>query len=67
MPPRDSDLGHAELEVLRALWDLGPVTVREVLAHLHETGRKLAYTTVLTFLTRLEQMGFSVIYKEFPS
>ncbi|MCA9291349.1 MAG: BlaI/MecI/CopY family transcriptional regulator [Phycisphaerales bacterium] len=53
-----SDLGDAELEVLRILWDEGPRTVREVMNHLHERGRKVAYTTVLTFLTRLEQKQF---------
>ena len=53
-----SDLGAAELEVLRALWDEGPATVRQVLEHLQKRGRDLAYTTVLTFLTRLEQKGF---------
>jgi BlaI family transcriptional regulator, penicillinase repressor len=50
--------GAAELEVLKALWDAGPSTVRQVLDTLHARGRKLAYTTVLTFLTRLEQKGF---------
>lgn len=55
---RELELGDAELEVLKALWDAGPSTVREVLMHLHERGRKVAYTTVLTFLTRLEQKGF---------
>jgi predicted transcriptional regulator len=44
--------------VLRALWDEGPATVREVMQHLHARGRRVAYTTVLTFLTRLEQKGF---------
>ncbi|MCP3903011.1 MAG: BlaI/MecI/CopY family transcriptional regulator [Planctomycetes bacterium] len=58
MPPHESDLGTAELEVLRTLWDHGPATVREVMNQLHEAGRKVAYTTVLTFLTRLEQKGF---------
>jgi len=54
----ESDLGTAELEVLKTLWDEGPATVREVMNHLHERGRKVAYTTVLTFLTRLEQKGY---------
>ncbi|MDY7109840.1 MAG: BlaI/MecI/CopY family transcriptional regulator [Planctomycetota bacterium] len=58
MAPPESDLGTAELEVLRTLWDEGPATVREVMNHLHQRGRKVAYTTVLTFLTRLEQKGF---------
>ena len=55
---REHELGDAELQVLRALWDGGPATVREVLNHLHDRGRRVAYTTVLTFLTRLEQKGF---------
>lgn len=59
MPPRDGDLSQAELEVLSALWDHGPATVREVMNHLHAAGRRIAYTTVLTFLTRLEQKGFA--------
>ncbi len=55
MPERQYDLGDAELEVLKVLWDEGPCTVRQVLTHLHACGRRVAYTTVLTFLTRLEQ------------
>lgn len=58
MAKRDIELGEAELSVLRALWEAGPLTVREVMARLHDRGRKVAYTTVLTFLTRLEQKGF---------
>lgn len=58
MGQREYELGESELQVLRALWDSGPVTVRDVLNHLHQRGRKVAYTTVLTFLTRLEQKGF---------
>jgi len=58
MPPREADLGEAELEVLKVLWDEGPLPVREVMNRLHGRGRKVAYTTVLTFLTRLEQKGF---------
>lgn len=58
MGQREFELGEAELQVLRALWDGGPATVRQVLNHLHGQGRKVAYTTVLTFLSRLEQKGF---------
>ena len=57
MTPREADIGEAELEVLQTLWEHGPATVREVMNKLHEHGRQLAYTTVLTFLTRLEQKG----------
>lgn len=55
---RFSDIGVAELEVLKALWDHGPQTVREVLTVLHRLGRQVAYTTVQTMLTRLEKKGF---------
>ncbi len=58
MGERQYELGPAELEVLKALWEEGRCTVRQVLGHLHERGRRVAYTTVLTFLTRLEQKGF---------
>ncbi|MFO0839965.1 MAG: BlaI/MecI/CopY family transcriptional regulator [Phycisphaerae bacterium] len=54
----EHDLGQAELEVLKALWDEGPGTVRSVLETLHQKGRRVAYTTVQTMLTRLEQKGF---------
>lgn len=58
MPPPEADLGEAELEVLKVLWEEGPQTVRQVHTTLHTRGRTIAYTTVLTFLTRLEQKGF---------
>lgn len=58
MGERQYELGTAELEVLKALWEEGRCTVRQVLNHLHERGRRVAYTTVLTFLTRLEQKRF---------
>lgn len=58
MSASEYELGSAELEVMKALWDEGPGTVREVLARLQKRGRSLAYTTVQTFLTRLEQKGF---------
>ena len=58
MPERRYDLGTAELEVLKVLWEHGRCTVRQVLTRLHEMGRRVKYTTVLTFLTRLEQKGY---------
>jgi BlaI family penicillinase repressor len=51
-------LGAAEFEVLKALWQVGPATVREVLNELHARGRHVAYTTVQTLLTRLEQKRY---------
>ena len=58
MAERQYELGSAELGVLKALWDEGPATVREVLAHLHCCGRRVAYTTVQTLLNRLEQKRY---------
>jgi len=58
MAERQYDLGDAELGALKTLWDHGPATVREVLSHLHASGRRVAYTTVQTLLTRLEQKGY---------
>lgn len=58
MAPREYDLGPAELEVLKVLWDEGPAIVRRVMQALHARGRPVAYTTVQTMLTRLEQKGF---------
>jgi len=58
MPASEYELGDAELEVLKVLWDDGPAPVRAVLNALHARGRRVAYTTVQTTLTRLEQKGF---------
>lgn len=57
MGDKSLELSAAELEVLRVLWDAGPSTVRQVLEALRERGKDWAYTTVLTFLTRMEQKG----------
>jgi predicted transcriptional regulator len=46
-------LGRLELQIMDALWTLGPCTVREVQESLPEDGRP-AYTTVLTVVSRLE-------------
>ena len=58
MARADYELGEAELAVIRVLWDHGPQTVRAVMQHMHDRGRRVAYTTVMTFLTRLEAKGF---------
>jgi len=58
MAMRQYDLGSSELEVLKVLWEEAPCTVRDVLNHLHERGRHVAYTTVQTLLTRLEQKNY---------
>ena len=52
------DIATAEMDVLGSLWRLETGTVRDVLEDLGRQGRRLAYTTVLTFLGRLERKGY---------
>ena len=54
-PPRDIP-PPLELECLKALWNLGEGSVRDVRQVLVGT-RNLAYTTVMTVLDRLEKRG----------
>lgn len=49
-------LGPLETVVMEFLWDGGPASVGEVQAALRER-RALAYTTVLTILSRLKKKG----------
>jgi predicted transcriptional regulator len=58
MAPRRTELSETELEVLKALWAAGSGTVRELHERLARQGRQWAYTTVLTFLMRLEAKGY---------
>ena len=62
-----SEVPPAELEVLSALWRIGSGTVREVLEELERGGRRLAYTTVLTLLGRLETRGCVAVRKTAPA
>lgn len=57
MGSTDPPVSDAELEVLKALWEDGPGTVRDLDARLKARGRTWAYTTVLTLLTRLRDKG----------
>jgi BlaI family transcriptional regulator, penicillinase repressor len=52
-------LSEAEREALRALWDHGPGTVRQIMELLAEGGRRWVYSTVATLLRRLEGKGYS--------
>ena len=58
MPRKREELSLAEQEVLKTLWELGSGTVRDVCEALNRDGRRRVYTTVLTFLTRLETKGY---------
>jgi len=52
------NIAAAEMDVLGSLWRLGSGTVRDVQEDLDQQGRRLAYTTVLTLLGRLERKGY---------
>lgn len=54
-------LSGAELDVLKALWDAGPSTVRRISDELSKRGRSWAYTTVLTLMQRLANKGYATI------
>jgi predicted transcriptional regulator len=54
---RSPDLTHAELRVMKALWELDRGAVAEVRAELARRGQELAYTTVMTLLGRLAAKG----------
>lgn len=58
MAKKRDELSDAEQEVLKTLWELGSGTVREVCEALNRDGRRRVYTTVLTFLARLEAKGY---------
>jgi predicted transcriptional regulator len=54
--PMEDLLGPLEQDVMEVVWDLGEATVRDV----HErlvAQRKIAYTTVMTTMTRLAAKG----------
>jgi BlaI family penicillinase repressor len=51
-------LSESEMEVLKALWDHGPGTVRQINGVLGDRGRRWAYTTVSTLLQRLQAKGY---------
>ncbi len=53
--PLHSHPTTAELEILRALWRLGPSTVRDVHEALRE--RRVGYTTVLKLLQIMTEKG----------
>ena len=61
---RPGSLSDSELLVLKVLWDRGSGTVREVNAELSRRGRRWAYTTVQTLLSRLQQKGCVASDKE---
>jgi predicted transcriptional regulator len=57
MARRPQDVTEAELEVLRALWELGPATIRTLADRLYPRGGASEYATVQKLLERLEDKG----------
>lgn len=57
MTPSRPELSKSELEIARLVWELGEGTVRQI----HESltnSRSVDFTTVQTWLRRLEQKGY---------
>ena len=56
-------MSKAEMEVARIVWQLGDATARKVYETLPQS-RKIDFTTVQTYLTRLEEKGYIKSKKE---
>jgi predicted transcriptional regulator len=50
-------LGDLETDVMEAVWAAGEATVRDVHERLNAAHRELAYTTVMTVMSRLSEKG----------
>jgi len=61
--PKSAPIADAELTVMKALWDGGPATVRELLERLAGDAAAWAYTTVQTLLLRLQEKGMVTVDK----
>ena len=58
MPRKSLDeLGHLQTAIMEAIWDMDEATVQQVLDQLSRK-KKLAYTTVLSALQKLEKAGW---------
>ena len=51
-------MSDAECEVMKVLWDHGPLPVRDVLQRLANYGQEWSRSTVITLLQRLERKGY---------
>lgn len=51
-------MSDAEQEVLKALWEHGPGSVREIHRLLNDKGQDWSRSTVITLLQRLEKKGY---------
>lgn len=57
MTPDEMDVPDAELAVLRALWQQGPSTIRQLVEVVYPGGGPAKYGTVQKLLERLEDKG----------
>jgi predicted transcriptional regulator len=63
--PKQLSLGPLEAEILKIVWELSPVTVKEVHERiLADPNRELAYASVTTVLNRLSQKGWLTCDKQ---
>jgi predicted transcriptional regulator len=60
---KDRLLTEVELQIMNAIWDLGPCAIRDVHAALSEK-REVAYTSVATIVKILEQKGFLTVKRQ---
>lgn len=58
MDQRRPTISDAEREVLKALWDEGPSTVRDILKVFQQRGQEWTRSTVITLLQRVEKKGY---------
>ena len=58
MARKPQDVTDAELDVLTALWDAGPATIRKLTDRLYPAGSVAQYATVQKLLERLESKGY---------
>jgi len=56
-------LGDLQLAVMEVIWEGQPVSVSDVLNTLNQQNRELAYTTVMTIMSRLAEKGWLVSEK----
>ncbi len=57
-------LGELQLAVMEAVWKRQPVSVSDVLTELTQQKRDLAYTTVMTTMSRLAEKGWLISEKQ---
>ena len=57
-------LGELQLAVMEVVWKRQPASVSDVVTELHSQKRDLAYTTVMTIMSRLAEKGWLISEKQ---